>query len=333
MLYHAFPEEIDPVVFVDAMGNLVDAPGNLARSLKITPIPGKNAYSIKGQEGFLCADVGGAIGWRPHCLEFEQFTLISMQEYQQNYVKNKISFQKNKRSFSISKIIHQTHDETTIPEVFKWGFDRIKEFNPTWQHIYWNAKDRVDFIYENYGWDILNYYLSINPRYGAARADLFRYLCIYKMGGVYLDLKSTCDVSFDNIIGSDDQYLLSQWRNAPGEKSEGCGLGPEVASVKGGEFQQWHIIAAAGHPFLEHVINNVLSRIHRYSENYFGTGKLSVLRVTGPYVYTMAIAPILNLYPHRMFDADRDGLTYSFLGDHTQVFVKHYSREVMPLIL
>lgn len=333
ILYHAFPEEITPQIFADATGNIVEAPGNLRHSLETDLISGREHYSIKGEEGFLCADVGGSIGWRSHCLAFEQFKLISEQEFYQQSNHEKIIFQKKRRLFSITPIIHQTHDEIIIPDAFKWGVDRLKELNPDWQHIYWNAKDRMDFIYEYYGWDILKYYLSINPRYGAARADFFRYLCIYKMGGVYLDLKSTCNVSFSDIIQPDDQYLLSQWRNGPGESGEGCGLGPEVASVKGGEFQQWHVIAAAGHPFLEHVINNVLSRIHRYNESYFGVGKLSVLRVTGPYVYTMAIAPVLNKYPYRIFDAERDGIIYSFVGDHTKVFTKHYSQEVTPLIL
>nr|WP_269448902.1 glycosyltransferase [Acetobacter malorum] len=220
-----------------------------------------------------------------------------------------------------------------MPDEFHKNVEKLRINNRDWNYIYWNAKKRHDFIYDYYGWDVLKCYLSINQRYGAARADFFRYLCIYQLGGVYLDLKSGCDVPLSNIVRSDDQYLLSQWHNGVGESAEGYGLGPEVAIVPKGEYQQWHIIAAAGHPFLKHVISNVLTRIRKYSENFYGTGKLSVLRVTGPYVYTMSIYEILNKYKHRFIDYEKEGLLYSAVGDHTKVFKKHYSKETSPLIL
>lgn len=331
-LYHAFPEEITPNIFVNEDGHIIEAPAGIKERISTASVS-DGVFSISSIEGFLCADVGGAIGWRPHCLDLERFHLISLDEYNYRRKVDPIEFIENIRKFSISRIIHQTHDDEVIPEHFLPGVERLRAYNPSWKYIYWNDKDRLDFIYQYYGWKVLKAYLSINPRYGAARADLFRYLCIYKMGGIYLDLKSTTNVRFDDMIQPDDQYLLSQWRNGHGESAEGCGLGPEVACVKGGEFQQWHIVAAAGHPFLRAVIHNILTRIRLYSEEYFGTGKLSVLRVTGPYAYTMAIYPNLHKYPHRFFDAEKDGLVYSCVGDHTKLFTKHYSYQNTPLVL
>lgn len=332
LLYHAFPEEIKPNIIANSHGHIVDAPEFIKDKLSATSVT-EGFFSVSSVKGYLCADIGGAIGWRPHCLDLERFRLLSWDEYNYRRQIDPVNFNENIRKYSISRIIHQTHDEDIIPEHFLPGVERLRAYNPSWEYIYWNEKDRLDFIYQYYGWKVLKAYLSINPRYGAARADLFRYLCIYKLGGIYLDLKSTTNISFDDLVHPEDQYLLSQWRNGQGESSEGCGLGPEVACVKGGEFQQWHIAAAAGHPFLKNVIHNTLTRIRLYSEDYFGGGKLSVLRVTGPYVYTMSIYPNLQKYPHRFFDAEKDGLVYSFVGDHTKLFTKHYSRETTPLIL
>ncbi|MFT9114145.1 MAG: glycosyltransferase, partial [Acetobacter malorum] len=275
----------------------------------------------------------GSTSWKINCEKTEQFKRVSIDEFYQQSQTRKIIIPQKNRSYFINKFIHQTHDENELPEIFQENVYDLKKKNTEWEYIYWSAKDRKDFIYDHYGWDILKYYLKINPRYGAARADLFRYLCIYKMGGVYLDLKSSCHVPLNNIIKPDDQYLLSQWHNKPGESFAGYGVGPEVASVKGGEFQQWHIIAAAGHPFLEKVIHTVLARIHRYTENLYGVGKISVLRVTGPYPYTMSISPCLHNYPHRMFDSEDAGLIYSFVHDHGRLFKRHYSQETVPLIL
>lgn len=333
ILYHAYPEEITPTLLINKDGRLIKYPNRLNEALEIQRLPNTDVYSIKSKNGFLCSDIGGKISWSANCQKLEQFKRVPVGEIYQDSCIRKIVIPQQKRSYFINKSIHQTHDEEEIPEIFQKNVDNIRNMNKEWTYIYWNAKDRKDFIYEYYGWDILKYYLKINPRYGAARADLFRYLCIYKMGGVYLDLKSSCRVPFNNIIMPDDQYLLSQWRNGPGESFEGYGVGPEVASVKGGEFQQWHIIAAAGHPFLERVIHSVLSRIHRYTEDFFGVGKLSVLRVTGPYPYTLSISPCLHNYSHRIFDSEQAGLIYSFIHDHGRVFKRHYSQETVPLIL
>ena len=56
-----------------------------------------------------------------------------------------------------------------------------------------------------------NAYHKINPKYGAARADFFRYIIIRDQGGIYLDLKSNSSVPFREIIKPNDTYLLSSW--------------------------------------------------------------------------------------------------------------------------
>ncbi|RYF20514.1 MAG: hypothetical protein EOO77_07875 [Oxalobacteraceae bacterium] len=65
------------------------------------------------------------------------------------------------------------------------------------------------FIDDEYGADILANFDCIRREYGAARADLFRYLLIYKRGGVYLDIKSGFERSLDEVLQPDDQMLLS----------------------------------------------------------------------------------------------------------------------------
>lgn len=333
ILYHAYPEEITPNIICDQNGKINGSLKLLDEPLHVRSLAGSSHYSISSNKGYLCSDIGGAIGWRQHCLALEQFRILPIQEVYKNIPYKNFIFPIKPQKFSISHIIHQTYDDNEIPEIFQKNVETLQTRNPTWKYMYWNSKNRHDFIYDFFGWEMLDAYLKINPRYGAARADFFRYLCIYQLGGVYLDLKSNCEFALDNIIRPDDQYLLSHWHNKKGESAEGCGLGPEVESVPGGEYQQWHIIAAAGHPFLMYVIKNVLARIHRYSESFYGNGKLGVLRVTGPYAYTMAIYPHINEFSHRFFDYEKSGLIYSTIGDHTKVFKRHYSQETSPLIL
>ncbi len=188
----------------------------------------------------------------------------------------------------------------------------------------------------HYGEDVLQYYNMINPAYGAARADLFRYLMLYRFGGIYIDIKSTFLAPIDDAIDPADAFIISQWRQPHGHDHAEWGAHKELSHVPGGEFQQWHIIASPGHPFLRAVIQRVLSGIHTYSMSRFGFGQKGVLRLTGPIAYTLAIEPILNDHPHRMVDNETSiGLQYSiFPGQtHRSFSQRHYTTSTSPIVL
>lgn len=238
------------------------------------------------------------------------------------------------RRLRIARIIHQTYSTDAVPQAFAPAVAQLRAINSGWRYRYWSDKEVHDFIYGAYGWEILRLYLRINPRYGAARADLFRYLCLYHCGGVYLDIKSGGSADLDRIIQAEDTYLLSQWRNAAGGRYPGWGQHPELAGVAGGEFQQWFIIAAAGHPFLERVIERVLGNLAGYDEARDGVGRMAVLRTTGPIAYTLAIHPLLTVHDHRFFDAEAAGLRYCPRRNHLRVFgAESYLRQSTPLVL
>ncbi|MCA3362157.1 MAG: hypothetical protein INF74_09420, partial [Roseomonas sp.] len=61
--------------------------------------------------------------------------------------------------------------------------------NPDWEYRLYEDADCERFIRENYDAETFKLFRSIHPDYGAARADFFRYLLLYRLGGVYLDIK------------------------------------------------------------------------------------------------------------------------------------------------
>jgi mannosyltransferase OCH1-like enzyme len=235
----------------------------------------------------------------------------------------------------IPKIIHQTFASRDLPEVFGTNVRAIQEMNPGWKHVLYDDADVEHFIRENYGEQILARHARIDRRYGAARADLFRYLLMYRVGGVYLDIKSTTIRPLDETLRPDDCYIVSHWANRPGEAREGWGLHEELKATGRGEYQQWHVICAPGHPFLKAVIENVLRNIDRYSPWRYGLGRPAVLRVSGPIVYTKAIQPIRHLHPHRLVENEGEvGLEYSVLPciTHSKLFPIHYVDVERPMI-
>lgn len=230
----------------------------------------------------------------------------------------------------IPRLIHfTTTSRRTLTEPFLKNLNRMHNLHPDWTITFYDGEDRLDFIRTHFDKEMVRTYLSINPSYGPARADLFRYLLLYQCGGVYLDIKSSATICLDGVFKSTDQYLLSHWDNAPGRPFEGWGVHAETPYP--GEFQQWHIIAAPKHPFLERVIRSVQMNIHCYNVSLDGTGKRAVLRVTGPIAYTKAIRPLLGKVASRLINSSDLGLVYSFFDPANEAFKRtgQFAHEAM----
>ena len=246
---------------------------------------------------------------------------ISISEYQNKYF-NKTGYIK----YIPKKIFQLVADKNKINPDFQKNIEYIKKINPDWEYYLYDDNEITQYIVENYGLEFLEYYNKINPKYGAARADFFRYLLMYKEGGVYLDLKSATKYPLSNIIMPDDEYILSYWD-----------MPMQILNVNHnmGEFQQWHIICRPRHPFLYAVIDRVIKNIDSYNSSV-GVGKLAVLKVTGPIAYTKAILPILDKYNHTIINLnDFAGLIYNNLPkSHTNLFsATHYIKITEPVIL
>lgn len=239
-----------------------------------------------------------------------------------------------RENMSIPKIIHQTvPNKGSLSPLFRENIDFLKTNNPDWDHRLYDDEDCRKFILENFGDDYLNTFNKIHPEYGAAKADFFRYLLIYRIGGVYLDIKSTAMRPLSEVISESDSYILSYWDNAKAGKYPGVGFWPQYGIEN--ELQQWHIIAEAQHPYLREVINRVKNNIDRYDPFAFGIGGIGVLRATGPIAYSLAIEPIKTQYSHRHVQIEDLGIDYSFLRnqaiDARKLIGSDYTKSKQPL--
>lgn len=180
----------------------------------------------------------------------------------------------------------------------------------------WTNDEMGPFIEYAYGREMRKIFDAINPLYGAARADFFRYCLMYHQGGVYFDIKSCARIPLHQFVGPRDGYIL---------------VGGATANRF--ELQQWVIICEPRHQFLKHVLLEVCDRIESYDINKHGVGKNAVLRTTGPIPYTSAILPIMEKHPHRYIDGARE-LTYDVIGHRRrEADPRHYSNQREPLIL
>lgn len=161
----------------------------------------------------------------------------------------------------------------------------LKKKNPDYCYRLISNKEAVCFIEKYYGSAILKYWNRIDNTYLAAKADFLRYLLLYALGGIYVDLKSTIDIPLSKTIRDDDKYLVFYWDNLPNGQHHY--LIPEY--IKGGEMLQGFIISARGHCFLRSCILNVMRQIDRYNPYENGVGWQGVLTTTGPALYTRTI--------------------------------------------
>lgn len=233
---------------------------------------------------------------------------MSIKKYQFGLNKGKHPFHLPDVAFgsSIPNNIYQTYKSwNDLKPEWRKNIDHICKLNPDWKFHFFDDKDVEYFIQKEYGKNILDLFLSISPELGPARADLFRYLLIYKKGGVYLDIKSTLTKPLHQVLNYQDKFILSHWYNQVHPPKE-------LVRLNYKEDIQWAILSVAGHPFLRNVIDNVLGNLIVYNPWIHGVGKRAVLRITGPYAYTCSIEPVKYKFPYRFLNVTKDlGIFYS----------------------
>ena len=97
----------------------------------------------------------------------------------------------------IPKIIWQTHecDYEDLPEIHKYTSGIWKKNTEGWEYRYHSSKDRRSFIETEFP-QYLYLYDHIVP--GIYQSDFWRYLILYKYGGIYSDLDSVLEMDINS---------------------------------------------------------------------------------------------------------------------------------------
>ena len=93
----------------------------------------------------------------------------------------------NECIFEIPPNIFQTWESKKIPPLMLQNILLIVRNNPKFRYYLFDDNDCQKFIKDNFSEEILNTYNNLIP--GAYKADLWRYCILYKMGGIYIDIK------------------------------------------------------------------------------------------------------------------------------------------------
>ena len=160
----------------------------------------------------------------------------------------------------IPKIIYQTWYKKDIPKPIQNAINLMMEQNPNYSYQLYDDTDIDEFIKSNFNQTIYLAYKSLTV--GAAKADLWRYLILFKHGGVYLDIDSVIYGKLDELI-IDDCAIISREKNY-------------------GKFAQWCLIYPPNHEILKICIEKCIFNITNKTTN-------DILELTGPVVYSQSI--------------------------------------------
>jgi len=109
--------------------------------------------------------------------------------YIKNYVNKKDVFQRP----LIPKIMHQIWLGGSVPEIYNFYIDTLKEANPDWVHFLWTDADVEGFGLKNKG-------LFGNTKNLGSKSDMFRYEILERFGGIYLDVDFYGVGSFNELL-------------------------------------------------------------------------------------------------------------------------------------
>eukprot|EP01084_Bolivina_argentea_P230753 389288_1 len=151
--------------------------------------------------------------------------------------------------------------------------------NPEYNYYFFNDEDCKHWILKQCGQRYLNAYLSINKIYGAARCDYFRYLLMWKWGGIYVDIDSKLTNPLREWIRPCDECVISV-----GSISTPC---------------QWMLIAKQNHTIYRRLSLRVTEIIENHNKREYirkysvKTGR-DILKVTGPFIFHNVYVNVLT---------------------------------------
>jgi mannosyltransferase OCH1-like enzyme len=212
----------------------------------------------------------------------------------------------------IPKIIWQTYKDP-FDELQPYMLDAVntwKTLNPEYEYRYMDDSQAAQFILKEYGQEWHDLFIGLPV--GVMRGDLWRYMVIYKYGGVYTDLDTECLNPINVWLNEEYEMIV-------------C---PETDL----HFCQWTFAASAGNPILKSVLDTIKEKLINptYGSPHF------VHTHTGPAVWTEGIIKALDIKvnnlisDHLLLNSSDNAKLYKFHcygGENWRIFhfidVKH----------
>jgi mannosyltransferase OCH1-like enzyme len=210
---------------------------------------------------FVCPDIEADLRSQAREYNVNYEDLSSVNDYQ--YLKQRLA---DAPLMKIPKVIHQIYEDLAgPPEHLLKIAESWKEHNPEWEYRFWNKHDMEAFMQ--------TYYPELIPMYEAfphnvQRWDAIRYLILYKLGGLYVDMDYECTENITPLL-----YGVT------------CGMGLEpfghnVRSRRPIIVGNAFMASVPGHPFMQELIDTIFFKLEDKIQ------QMHVMNSTGPFMVT-----------------------------------------------
>lgn len=112
-------------------------------------------------------------------------------------------------------VIYQSWQSHIVPKGMKQNILSTVETNPDFDYYLYSDADSRAFIKKHYDDDVVAAFDSLRP--GAYKSDLWRYCILYKLGGVYFDIKMVPLVSLYNLVYNNTHVFVKDF-TVPGKE-------------------------------------------------------------------------------------------------------------------
>jgi len=124
--------------------------------------------------------------------------------------KKLVARDKKEYAQKVPKIIWQTMKTNKVPVFMKNYADSWIDLNPEYEYRFCDDEDIIDFLKADFPEYLDGYNKLI---YGASKADLWRYLIMYKYGGVYADIDCKCMIPLRDWIKPESAFVTQLGTN------------------------------------------------------------------------------------------------------------------------
>jgi mannosyltransferase OCH1-like enzyme len=179
-----------------------------------------------------------------------------------------LELSKQNKNMKIPHIIHQIYEDPAGPDESLLELAKTwMEHHPTWEYRFWSKEDIEDFLTAEFPEFMPTY--KAYP-FNVQRWDAIRYLILYKIGGLYVDLDYECLEPIDSLLNNTICCM---------------GMEPRVnAIVHDKAFIVGNALMASipNHPYFKAMIDEMMN-----GEKYSTLPKaLQIMETTGPFMTT-----------------------------------------------
>lgn len=197
------------------------------------------------------------------------------------------------KSRKIPNIVYQTWENKTFGRTHFLSIKSFRNRNRDYSFRLFDASERDAYVLSNWQNSPLSEMYE-RARFGQIKADLFRYMIVFDLGGFYFDISKAIATPLRVLSGPEADGVISYEKNYKSSRSLDCSNLAYPSNL----VLQWGFGFSKGHDCLSALLSMIEEKYRTYENKIQENPKNAILNLTGPNVFTMAVESFFSSNPH-----------------------------------